>query len=74
MEKDAIPEALSEATSSDPDIKEEKEHEQYEMIFTETLSVNSVTTDGWVYFAIIIIVKVRGSQFLFTVWIGWCHN
>lgn len=46
VENDAVPEALSSDTKYEPDIIEKKQFEEQEMIFAETLSVNSVTTDG----------------------------
>ncbi|CAH2065902.1 unnamed protein product, partial [Iphiclides podalirius] len=46
VEKDAIPEALSGDTKYEPDVTDKKQVEDQEMIFPETLSVNSVTTDG----------------------------
>ncbi|XP_013181245.1 PREDICTED: SUN domain-containing ossification factor isoform X1 [Papilio xuthus] len=46
IEKDEIPEILPETTTYEPDNKKKKDLQQQEMIFAETLSVNSVTTDG----------------------------
>ncbi|KPI98515.1 hypothetical protein RR46_03667 [Papilio xuthus] len=49
IEKDEIPEILPETTTYEPDNKKKKDLQQQEMIFAETLSVNSVTTDGTTY-------------------------
>ncbi|CAG5048278.1 unnamed protein product [Parnassius apollo] len=46
IEKEVIPETIADDTKNEPNTKDKDQPEEHEVIFAESLSVNSVTTDG----------------------------